>query len=80
MNKGEVVMSAAGKDRGLAMVIWSVENGSVYVVNGREHRLEHPKRKNPRHLTETGFTVADTDMETNRALRRALTEVTASPK
>ena len=80
MEKGTVVVSTAGKDQGIAMVVWSVEDRVVYVVNGREHRLEHPKRKNPRHLRALGVTVADSDMETNRTLRRALATATASPK
>ena len=78
MNKGTVVVSTAGKDRSLVMAVWSVEDGFVYVVNGREHRLEHPKRKNPRHLRVSGLSVTESDMETNRTLRRALAQVTAS--
>ena len=80
MEKGMVVVSTAGKDQGIAMAVWSSDERFVYVVNGREHRLEQPKRKNPRHLTALGVTVADSDMETNRTLRRALTQVTASLK
>ena len=72
------MVSTAGKDRGLVMAVWSVEDGSVFAVNGRERRIERPKRKNPRHVKESGFAVTESDMETNRTLRRALTVVTAS--
>ena len=73
MQRGEIAVSSAGKDKGLWMAVVRTDDSGVYVINGREHPIDKPKRKNPRHLQATGLTVTESDMETNRRLRRALT-------
>ncbi len=80
MQKGRIVVPNAGKDQGKRMAVLSVDEHGVYIVNGREHPLDRPKRKNPRHLIVLDQTVAQSDMETNRTLRRALAQPAVSPK
>ena len=72
MQRGVIVVSSAGKDKGQRMAVSHSDGDFVYVINGREHPVDRPKRKNPRHLQSTGLTVTESDMETNRSLRRAL--------
>lgn len=48
---GQVVQSTCGRDAGnffLALEI--LEDQTVLVVDGKVHKLEKPKRKNPKHL------------------------------
>ena len=74
LNKGQVVLSSAGRDRGGWMAVLGIApDGGILVADGRRRPIQRPKRKNPRHLTPTGFTVSETSMATNRELRRALT-------
>ena len=67
---GEIVFSKAGRDRNKAMVITAEHYLSV--CDGKERRLERPKRKNPKHLQFTGLSLEPHRFETNRALRKAL--------
>ncbi len=71
IEKGCVVIPTAGKEQGRPMVILSTEKG-IWLADGRHRRLEHPKRKNPRHLRSTPFRVGEEALATNRQLRRAL--------
>ena len=47
---GRIVCSKAGRDKGYFMVVVKQENGFLYVCDGKERPLEHPKRKNEKHL------------------------------
>lgn len=69
---GEIVFSKAGRDRNKAMVITVVTENYLLVCDGKERRLERPKRKNPKHLQFTGLSLEPHRFETNRALRKAL--------
>lgn len=77
--KGMVVISRAGRDSGKAMAVVDVRDGYVFVCDGKERRLESPKRKNPKHLAKTDRIVPPEQMEqiTNRKLRTVLREQTA---
>ena len=71
LEKGSVVRSLAGRDKDRLLAVVAAEDGAVYVCDGKERPLERPKRKNPRHIEDTGFTLG-TAAESNRALRKAL--------
>ena len=71
---GKIVFSKAGRDKGKAMVITAVTENYLLVCDGKERRLERPKRKNPKHLQFTGLSLEPHWFETNRALRKALKE------
>ena len=60
-------------------VLGAAPDGGSLIADGRRRPLQHPKRKNPRHLTPTGFTVSEASMATNRELRRALAALEAAP-
>ena len=65
--KGCVVKSVAGHDGGRFYVVLSLTDGFAVIADGKERKLERPKRKNLRHLDVETLT-------TNNKLRRALRE------
>lgn len=69
---GKIVFSKAGRDKGKAMVITAVTENYLLVCDGKERRLERPKRKNPKHLQFTNTRLEPNLFETNRALRKSL--------
>ncbi len=73
--RGRVVISKAGHDKGLALVVLAAEPGAVLVCNGKTRPLERPKQKNPLHLAPTKACIAEESMATNREIRSALREL-----
>lgn len=72
---GQIVRSAAGRDRGRLMVITGEEGGFPLVCDGKERPIQRPKRKNPKHLIYTNTCIEPVRFETNRSLRRVLREL-----
>ena len=68
---GMVVISSAGHDNANWFVVTGADERYVYIADGKERKLGSPKRKNPRHIRKTGFSVNITEM-TDKGLRRAL--------
>ena len=71
---GRIVISKAGRDKGKAQVIFEVTENYLLVCDGKERRLERPKRKNAKHLKFTNAYLKAHQLETNRAIRKALNE------
>ena len=71
---GRIVISSAGRDKTKAMVIVKETENYLLVCDGKERPVERPKRKNPKHLKLTGTYLEARQLETNRALRKALKE------
>jgi ribosomal protein L14E/L6E/L27E len=65
---GRVVISNAGRDKGRRLVITAVGE-YITVADGKERKLSHPKRKNPKHLTLTSEKI-DIKTITDKGLRR----------
>lgn len=72
MEKGLVVCSVSGHDKGLYMVVVGNTPNGVLVCNGKERRLENPKLKNVKHLYKTRYFVTNEQLKTNKALRKAI--------
>ena len=74
MEKGTVVVSKAGRDKGylLCVVNVSEEDGHVLVCDGRERPLERPKKKNPRHIEPVDCPGLTWELRGNKALRKAI--------
>ena len=72
MEKGTVVKSLAGRDKGKLLAVMQSENGSVLVCDGKERPIDRPKSKNIRHIECVGLSVTENDMRTNKALKKAL--------
>lgn len=72
---GTVVVSAAGRDKGSYQVVVDSDENSVRLCDGKERPLSNPKRKNPKHITVTEFSIGETMMKSDRALRKALAQL-----
>ena len=75
MEKGTVVKSLAGRDKGKLLAVMHKDEGSVLVCDGKERPIDRPKSKNIRHVERVGLSVTENDMRTNRALRKALRQL-----
>jgi len=71
--QGSVVKSIAGHDKNSHYVAIKVDNEYVYIADGKERKLEKPKRKNIKHISMT-TTVFNLDEVTNKKLRKLLAE------
>ncbi len=68
---GMVVISSAGHDSDSWFVVTGADERYVYIADGKERRLNSPKRKNPRHIRKTVHSLDISGM-TDKGLRRAL--------
>lgn len=75
--KGQVVRSLAGRDKNSLMAVTDSDELFVYVADGRERRLSSPKRKNPRHIADMHTAITDIQMQSDKALRKALAVIEA---
>lgn len=73
--RGQVIKSTAGRDKGYLMTVVSADDGFVYVSDGKERRLAKPKRKNPKHIELVNETLTDQQMNSDKALRKALAQI-----
>ncbi len=51
---GSVVLSTQGRDKGMYFVVVATDDKAVYLADGGMRRLASPKRKNPKHLSDSG--------------------------
>ncbi|MFC4804209.1 KOW domain-containing protein [Filifactor villosus] len=52
--KGTVVISRAGHDKSIPMVVYEqIDQTRVFVVDGKNRKVEKPKLKNVHHLQKT---------------------------
>ena len=75
MEKGTVVKSLAGRDKGRLLAVMQSENGSVLVCDGKERPIDRPKSKNIRHIECVGLSVTENDMRSDRSLKKALRQL-----
>ncbi len=73
--RGQVIKSEAGRDKGYLMTVTASDERFVYVCDGKERRLASPKRKNPKHITLTEFSLTEENMSSDRSIRKALAEI-----
>lgn len=74
---GSVVRSNAGHDSGNVFVVVKIDEKYVYICDGKERPVERPKRKNPKHLTCTKSIIDEERLQTNRKLKKALSQYKA---
>ncbi len=70
--KGQIVISLSGRDKGKLLAVTECKDGYILVCNGKERPLERAKRKNPRHLQATSMFIEENSMATNPRLRKTL--------
>lgn len=73
--KGQVLLSAAGHDKGELMVVTGFDGKRILLCDGKGRKLEKPKAKNPKHLRETQFVLSEHSMATNRSIRKQLNKI-----
>lgn len=71
---GTVVISSAGHDCGRAMMVVRIDGDYIFVADGKERKLEKPKKKNQKHVRVTNRAVNPEEL-TDRKLRRTLREL-----
>lgn len=52
---GDIVKNNAGREKNSLYIVLKVDEKYVYIVDGKNRRIENPKRKNPIHLLKTKF-------------------------
>ena len=72
LERGRVVKSLAGRDEGSLLAVMQVENGCVILCDGKERPIDRPKCKNIRHVEATEFTLSETELASNKVLKKAL--------
>ncbi|MDR0903946.1 MAG: KOW domain-containing RNA-binding protein [Ruminococcus sp.] len=67
---GSVVYSRAGHDKGNIFVVVRLEGDFAYIADGRQRKLESPKKKRIKHLQITNTSLDMTKITTDKELRR----------
>lgn len=70
---GSVVKCLAGREKNSFYVAVGIHDGFVEIADGKERKLESPKRKNIKHISPTK-TIIDTKELTNKKLRKLINE------
>ena len=77
LERGMVVRSLAGRDKGSLLAVMQTEKSCVFVCDGKERPTDRPKSKNFRHVESIGFSLSEEELATNRALKKALGRLNA---
>ena len=80
VEQGRIVRSIAGHDKGEFFVVVKDEGNFVLLCNGKERKLENPKKKNKKHIALTSLLMSETELQTDCRLRRNLNKIGASAK
>lgn len=72
MQIGQVVKILAGRDAGKYAAVVDENDGCVFVCDGKERPLERSKRKNLKHIEPTALVLSTEQLQSNRALKKAL--------
>lgn len=78
--RGRVVKSLKGRDKGSFLACVSAENGCVFVCDGKERPLARPKKKNIKHIEECDRILNEEQLKTNKQLRRSLRDLNCKQK
>ena len=80
MEKGTVVRSSAGHDKGELLVIIEADEKYALVCDGRQRRLNKPKKKNLKHIEATSYILSEEATRSNGKLRKALYRIKDAAK
>ena len=72
LERGRVVVSLRGRDRGYLLAVLRAEGNTVFLADGRERPIDRPKAKNIRHIEATSYVLGEEAFTSDRHLRRAL--------
>ena len=71
--EGSIVKAVAGRDKDSYFVAVGIHDGFVEIADGKERKLEKPKRKNIKHISPENV-IIDTKELTNKKLRKLICE------
>ena len=74
---GRVVRSKAGHDSNDIFAVVGSDENYVFIIDGKERRVEKPKRKNPKHVELTSYVLSPEEMAANGRLKKALGRIKA---
>lgn len=74
---GSVVVSKAGHDSGELFAVMDIDEKNVFISDGKQRKVEKPKKKNLRHVSVTRHVIESEQLQTNRKLKKALAEFKA---
>ena len=77
LERGNVIRSLAGRDKGRLLAVMQVSEKLVTVCDGKERPVDRPKSKNIRHVEYVGASLSEAEAATNRALKKALARLDA---
>ena len=69
---GKIVISKKGRDMGKYLAVINCDKNYVFVADGKERKLETPKRKNIKHISITADALTKDQMKTNKSLKKAI--------
>ena len=72
--KGDLVFCNAGREKDRLMCVTAFDEKYVYVCDGKERKLNNPKRKNLKHIITTDKKLSEEMFSTDSALRKALSK------
>ena len=75
MEKGKVVISKAGRDKGQMFVVVNVKEDRIYICDGKIRKLSSPKSKNIKHLQKTNMFLPIDEIDNDRKLRIKIFEL-----
>lgn len=74
--RGRVVKVRTGRDAGSFMAAAGFDGSRVYLVNGKDRRLDKPKAKNYKHIALTKEVLDEESMSSDKLISRRLREIT----
>lgn len=57
--KGQIVKSMAGRDKGQFFIVMDIEEDYLLLVDGKNRRIENPKKKKMKHIQITSQVVQE---------------------
>ena len=72
IEKGNIVKSISGHDKGGFFICLDVTENYALIVDGKNRKLEKPKKKNVKHLARTSACVDVLELATNKKIRLVL--------
>lgn len=75
LEKGQIVKSKAGHDKGDLLMIADFDENRVLLVDGKQRKLQSPKCKSIKHIEATEFKVDINEVNTDRKLKKLLNKI-----
>lgn len=70
-NRGTVVKALAGREGGFFAVL-GAEGDRVFIANGKQYKINKPKRKNQKHISLTKIYFEEEILNSDKKLKKAI--------